>query len=257
MRIAIVEDHTPPRESLVRALATVPHWQVLTPCKNEEEGRKLLERDRPDMLLVDLGLPMGNGLNLIHVAQQRFGKQCLCVVLCAHRTFDTVLTAIRAGAVGYLEKDDRAEIWPTLVQNVFAGASPINSYLAKEMLSALQEQLSQTQTQSHERVLTVLRYVKTGRPLGELQGDLHLSAHQAGLLVRQAYTLLQDEATSLSERESQLLQHIHEGLSEADCAERMGISPHSVKSYRERLYKKLGVSSKASALQLARQRGLL
>jgi DNA-binding NarL/FixJ family response regulator len=209
------------------------------------------------MLLVDLGLPLGNGLNLIHVAQQRFGNQCLCVVLCAHRTFDTLLTAIRAGAIGYLEKDSSAETWPDQLQEISAGTSPVNAYLAEEMLRALQEQLSRAQAHHHERVFTVLRHVQTGRQLDELQEPLELSARQAGLLVRQAYTLLQDRATSLSVRESQLLKHIHEGLSEVECAARMGITPHSVKSYRERLYKKLGVSSKASALQLAQQKGLL
>lgn len=256
--IGIVDDYADVREALECTLQQVSSWRILPPCKNEKEGRALLENVCPDLFLVDLALPFGGcGITLIRRARELWGERCLSVVLSANRSEDTIMVAIEAGAVGYLNKDSERATWVTQLQNLLQGTSPLNAELARLLVSALQYRLSPGQRREHIHLFDMLRYVASGHMLHELGDVLQLPAEQAGQLARRAYTLLQQDSFVLSVRQRQLLDYLSLNLSEQECAERLGLQLSSVKTHRQRLYEKLGAGDRPQALLIARQRGLL
>lgn len=123
--LAIVEDHPEFCEALRTALCTRPQLTLHPVCKDLPAGLRLLEQVCPDILLVDLGLPSGSGLALIRETRRRWGARCTSAVLTVTGNDDHLLTAVRAGAKGYLYKSDQADQWIASVQTLSLGHSPL------------------------------------------------------------------------------------------------------------------------------------
>ena len=136
-RVLVVEDNAPGQRRLCELLgAIVGEGLVTTIAGSVADARSAANAGAFDIALVDIGLPDGNGVDLI-AWLQAWHPGVACLVITAFGDGDTVLAALRAGAIGYLLKDrDDAELSLAL-QNIQRGGAPIDPFVARRILAAL------------------------------------------------------------------------------------------------------------------------
>ncbi|WP_225617019.1 LuxR C-terminal-related transcriptional regulator [Variovorax sp. 38R] len=181
------------------------------------DARIELARQPFALVLVDLGLPDGNGVELI--TQMSASNASMnaddgpgILVISAWSTDDLILNALRAGATGYVLKErDDLELLLS-IRSVLRGGAPIDPFIARRILD-----------------LTQAPPATPGR-VGE---DV------------------------LTARELQILQLVAEGLTNREIAEQIFLSRHTVECHIKNIYRKLTVSSRTRAVFAARSRGLL
>lgn len=136
-RALVVEDDVSGQRRLLGLLReVVGEGLAATVVGSVAETRVAASAQKFDIALVDIGLPDGNGVDLISWLQA-WHPHIACLVITAWGDGDTVLFALRAGAIGYLLKDrDDAELSRAL-QNIQRGGAPIDPFVAKRIIAAL------------------------------------------------------------------------------------------------------------------------
>ena len=104
MKIMIVDDHALFRDGLVAMLRSQPDLKVVAEAGSVQEAIKEAKKHHPDLILLDLGLPDGSGLTVLHrvLAESPATKIC---VLTVHEDSNILLNALRMGAKGFLHKN--------------------------------------------------------------------------------------------------------------------------------------------------------
>jgi DNA-binding NarL/FixJ family response regulator len=197
-------------------------------------ARALLDIDVPDVVLTDLGLPDGSGIEVIRHA---FARRPDCDVLVITMFGDDahVTDSIAAGATGYLLKDALPGGIAEAILQVHAGGSPISPGIAR-------------------RVLQRFRAAATAQPAAApALGATAIAA--AASTVAPAGTAPQP--SPLSEREAEILRLVAKGLGFAAVSEVLGISQNTVITHIKRIYRKLAVHSRGEAVYEAQALGLL
>lgn len=186
--------------------------------------------EAPDVLLVDLGLPDGSGLDVIRATAVRF-PQCETMVISVFGDEDNVLASVEAGAVGYLHKDALPGDFAQTIIDMKAGASPISPMIARRVLSKYRSNL------------------QTAAAMGAVAMPAPLRGAASAVL---------DEVPAvLSVREQEVLELISRGFSYAEIARLKTLSVHTVQTHIKNLYGKLAVHSKNEAVFEATRLGLL
>jgi len=220
--VLIVEDQARFRDAFVHSLSSVSDIELLGIAPDLPQGRRMFDQLQPDVLLVDLDLPGGSGIELIrHAAHTR--PQCEVMVISVFGDEQHVLTSIEAGATGYLLKDSLALDLPGQLRSLRAGGSPISPVIARRLL---------------------LRLAPAASHLTTVPSD---SSHAP----------LEEEVVALSEQESRVLHLAAKGFTFDEIANFMQVSPHTVMTYVKRVYRKLHVRSKVEAIYEARRLGWL
>jgi DNA-binding NarL/FixJ family response regulator len=176
--------------------------------------------ETPDVLLLDLGLPDGRGVDLIPNIRRRWPR-CAIVAFTVFGDQSTVLEAIEAGVDGYLLKTTEAdELLDTLISAV-KGESPISSAVAGFLLRRLRK----TQAQH--------------APSAEQKTDVRKTI------------------MTLTTREHEVLESLARGYSYRETARRLGMSQHTVSHHVKNLYPKLVSTSRSEAVFRALQEGII
>jgi len=134
--VIIVEDNHAVRAQLTAAVETHQQLRLIASVTSLEEGSKALDAQPPDVLLVDLGLPDGSGIELIRQAR-RAAKGIECLVVTIHDDESHVLEALEAGATGYLLKDTKLKDMAESIIELAHGRSPISPVIARALLKRL------------------------------------------------------------------------------------------------------------------------
>lgn len=223
-RVLIVEDEPEFMRRFSNAVLGDPALSLVASVSTGEAGLAMLDLQAPDVLLVDLGLPDMEGVQLIrHVALHHPACDVLVVTMFADD--DHVVASIEAGACGYLLKDASAERIAASIHELRAGGAPISPGIAR-------------------RILTRIR-LRTGPAPGQA------AMPAAGGAARSA------EQSPLTPRESELLQMIAKGYTFDTIGTLLEISPHTVVAHVKKIYRKLAVHSRSEAVYEASQMGLL
>jgi DNA-binding NarL/FixJ family response regulator len=194
-RVLIIEDDEPTRERLVRAIAAHPEELELAAAVGTcREALLALRRDPPEVLLVDLDLPDGHGIELIRAARA-LSSDTQSMVVTVFGDEKSVLGAIEAGARGYLLKDESAEGVGVAILQLLAGGSPITPAIAQHLILRFQERVPSVGREAgpslSKRELEVLELVVKGFTFPEIAGLLALSPHTVGTFVRRIYRKLE------------------------------------------------------------------
>ncbi len=205
--VLVVEDDEPTRRYLANAVTSSERLDLVGQCDGVAEGRALLVEHRPNVLLVDLALADGNGLELIR-ALPELSPDTLALVITVFGDEQSVLTAIEAGASGYLLKDTVRERIASSILDLIAGGAPISPAIASHLLVRFRE------TQGAERngppsalagrERQVLELIVKGFTFPEIGDLLGISAHTVTTYVRRIYRKL--EVRSRSEAVYEALQ---------------------------------------------------
>ena len=131
--VLVVEDDAPTRDRLARAVAADERLVLLGACATVAEATARLAREAPDVLLTDLGLPDGSGVDVIRRARAA-GDRTQAMVVTIFGDEETVVRAIEAGATGYLLKDATLRAIGDGIAELLEGGSPISPSIARLLL---------------------------------------------------------------------------------------------------------------------------
>ncbi|MEZ5960415.1 MAG: response regulator transcription factor [Hyphomonadaceae bacterium] len=139
-RVAIVEDDAILREDLARVVTRAEGLDIAGVAETLAAGRALVEPDL-DVLLIDLALPDGNGVELIREARERL-PNIKIIVVSIFGDARSVVRAIEAGADGYLLKGAGEQQAEEAIRSVLGGGAPISPAVASHILSRMRERTS-------------------------------------------------------------------------------------------------------------------
>jgi DNA-binding NarL/FixJ family response regulator len=217
LTVALVEDDIGFQNSFAAAIGNADDMALVCTAHNVAQAKAMLDRDPLDVLVVDLGLPDGSGIEVIRAAHAAW-PECGIMVSTTFADEKHVIASIEAGAAGYLLKDSSPEKIADEIRALHGGGSPISPRIARQIL-------------------------------------LHFRPHETP--PQQPEAPPPELASPLSPRERQTLELITKGFSYDEIAELMQISRNTVMTFVRRIYQKLEVRSKAEAIYEARNYGIL
>jgi DNA-binding NarL/FixJ family response regulator len=201
--VLLVEDDAPTRARLARVIEAHPDLVLLGSAASCAEARALFEHFHPQVLLTDLGLPDGSGVDLIRDARTRW-PGVLPLVITVFGDEQHVVGALEAGALGYLLKDGTPEYIGASILEMLAGGSPISPAIARHLLrrfrtdapAAAEGTRSDTVPHLSERETEVLRLIVKGFTYAEIADLLGVSSHTVTTHVRGIYRKLEVHSRS-------------------------------------------------------------
>lgn len=161
IRVLVVDDHSMVRAGLQQLLGSAPDIEVLALAGNGDEAVQLAEQLHPDVVLMDLQMPVKDGVAA--TAEIRaIVPQAQVVILTSFSDRDRIVGAVDAGAVGYLLKDASPDELLAGVRAASRGESPLHPRAARELLSARTEAGSKPAVELTARETEVLGLVRQG-----------------------------------------------------------------------------------------------
>lgn len=198
-RVLLVEDDARTRAHLARAIEGDETLRLEAACPDCASARAELAKATPDVLLTDLGLPDGNGIELIRELRAR-QPDAQIMVITVSGDERTVVRAIEAGARGYLLKQGTSEEIVTGIRQLLDGGSPISAPIARYLLRRFQQEPATPAPQSEpnepaptltERETEILQLIAKGFNSPEIARLLEISAHTVTTHVRHIYSKLE------------------------------------------------------------------
>ncbi len=190
--VLLVEDDDATRARLARAVEESPDLTLVGAAGSCAAARAALDEHVPDVLLVDLGLPDGTGVDLIRELKCR-APDAEAMVITVFGDEQHVVGALEAGATGYVLKDSSDAYIGEAIRDLLRGGSPISPAIARHLLrrfrepeEARQEELPSL-TEREREVLALLVKGFTFQEIGDLLG---ISAHTVTTHVKHIYRKL-------------------------------------------------------------------
>lgn len=208
IRVAIIEDDPVMTGRLAAGIGGQEDMLLVATASNFALELGLVEAGGYDVLLCDLGLPDGSGVDLI-AAESGKGRDTDILVITLFGDQSKVLATIRAGARGYLLKDEKVEDCVEAIREIRRGGSPISPIIARQLLSEIRPTSPPPETLPvsplSEREFEVLNLLARGFSYGECAEILKVSANTIGTHVKGIYRKLEvnSRAEALFEAASQ------------------------------------------------------
>lgn len=187
IRILLADDHPIVREGLRAVLETQTDFEVIAECASGSEVLALTGENKPDIILLDLEMPVMDGVETIRRLRLNATTMPRIIVFTAFDNDERIIQAIQAGADGYLLKGaPRNEIF-SAIRLTMDGGSLLQPIIASKLLRHLSQQRTPTQPQSQiqmideltEREQEVLRLLAQGMPNKEIATRLVISERTA------------------------------------------------------------------------------
>ena len=153
IRVLVADDHAVVREGIRHVLAESHGFDVAGEASSGEEAIRLASECEPDVIMLDVSMPGGTGLEVIGDVQ-RAAPQARVLILSVHDEAEYVLQAVRAGAHGYLRKDSSPNELREAVRAVDRGESYFSPAMATRLSDALRIESDRSTRQSKLAQLT-------------------------------------------------------------------------------------------------------
>lgn len=193
----VVEDNSMLRSGLAELLDAQGDMRCALAVGSCEELALALDAgDRPDVVLMDIGLPGRSGLEGVAMVHSR-APAAKVVILTIHAEDDKVFQAICSGASGYLLKPSAPDRLVAAIRELERGAAPINAYIARRVLTMFARLAPRSSESGNddgyglsERERQILQYLVDGWTLRQIASELFLSYHTIDNHVRGVYRKL-------------------------------------------------------------------
>lgn len=222
IRVFVVEDQTKILKNQLKLLEGHPDLSIIGTALSGETALEEVARLKPDVLLLDLGLPRMSGIDVTRAVKASMpGVEILIFTIFDEE--DKVLEAVQAGASGYLLKGTPADKMIEAIKEVSAGGTVIQPSLARRLLK-------------HFRVgeTPAAAPAPASSPLAE-----------------------EPEGKKLSARETEILQLIAKGVSNNEAASMLNLSKATIRTHLEHIYRKLEVTNRVEAVTEGLRKGLI
>jgi DNA-binding NarL/FixJ family response regulator len=217
--VTVVEDQPAVLKNQLKILQEAPGITVIGTALSGEAALSLLEKQRPDVLLQDLGLPRMSGIDVTRAVKRRW-PEVEVLVFTIFDEEDKVIEAVKAGASGYLLKGAPGEKVIDAIREVNAGGSVIQPNLARRLLRHFRVE--------EDAVAPAVRALRAEPPI-----------------------------RPLTDREIEILRFIAKGLSNREAAGVLGVSRATVRTHLEHIYDKLEVTNRVEAVTEGLRIGLI
>ena len=151
LRIVIADDHDLFREGLKQLLESVDDLEVVGEASDGRQAVLLVEQQRPDVVLMDISMPEMDGIQATETIVQR-GLNIPVIVLTMYADDEYAVSAIRAGAKGYLLKNSRSDEVINAIRLAAAGGSAIDPALGAVLMREFQRLLNRTPNESRQQL---------------------------------------------------------------------------------------------------------
>lgn len=188
VRVVIVEDYKLTRIGLRSTLNEFDHINVIGEAEDAKLGLEIISREKPDVVLMDLGLPGMNGLEATQRTKD-ISPNTNVIILTSHERGEEVVAALGSGASAYCLKDIDPNVLSQVILNVAKGACWIDATVAKAALDLFPKpeniselprtDISDARAQLTDRELEVLRHLVQGKSNTEIAKELIVSVHTA------------------------------------------------------------------------------
>jgi DNA-binding NarL/FixJ family response regulator len=172
--VLLAEDHPVVRAGIERLLANEADIDVVGSASNGAEALELVVEAKPDVVLMDLSMPVMGGVEAIGRLVAEHGDELKVVVLTSFADREQIVAALDAGAVGYLLKDAEPEELVRGIRSAARGDAPLAPRAARELLHSRSEPRPAASELS-EREREVLQLVAKGFPNKRIARELQIS----------------------------------------------------------------------------------
>lgn len=196
--IAIVEDEPATRAALEQRVLGVGRFRLAWTAGTLADARAKLQAPPPDVMVVDIGLPDGSGLDLIEESRRRF-RSLSILVLTVFGDERKLIAAIECGARGYLLKDEPVIGLVEAIDQVHAGGAPISPAIARHLVTRLvggRGASPPADCSLTAREIEVLQLAAKGYNHGEIASLLGIRANTVGSYTRRIYEKLEVHSRS-------------------------------------------------------------
>lgn len=174
-RILVVDDHTVVRRGAMDIIASALERPSFLEASSASEALRVLESQNCDLVVLDISLPDGNGLDLLERIVQHW-PELPVLMLSVHTEAEYARKALALGAAGYLGKNSAPEELAEAVAQVLAGERYVTSSLSPTFLSA---GLGQGKALLSRREQEVMRRLAQGERLSDIALDMGVSVKTA------------------------------------------------------------------------------
>jgi len=193
--ILIVEDREETSQRLKGLIDRADHLKVSGVVHTVDAGINALFTKKPRLVLTDLGLPDGSGIDIIKAVMVA-NWPCDALVISVFGDEDRVLSAIGAGAKGYILKNSGTDTIADDIHSVLEGGSPISPQIARHLLNLVSDKNDEARRASHEIILTerereILGIVARGYKRAEIGKQLSISVGTVGNHIHNIYKKLE------------------------------------------------------------------
>lgn len=179
VRILLADDHTLVRQGLRKVLEERPEWEVVAEAGDGREAVRLAEQHRPDVAVVDVAMPLLNGIEATRQITKRVPNTRV-LVLSMHADEAYVTQILQAGATGYLLKDSADVDLLKAVEEAASGRSFFSPAIARVMLDDYRRQLTDKGVSDRYEILSerereIFQLIAEAKPNKEIAALLNVS----------------------------------------------------------------------------------
>lgn len=222
VRVLLVEDHEITRVGLRVALSGSSDIEIIGECADGEKAITLAKELAPNVVLMDIGLPIMNGVEATKVIKQTC-PEIRILMLTLHDSDEDVRAAFGAGADGYCLKDIPTPTLNLAINSIAAGAVWLDPRIAKTFL-------------------------QFNSPRGKYQFKIDAEGQASSE---------ENEEAELTPRELEVLELLAQGLSNNEIAEKLFVSAQTIKTHVRHIMEKMAVSDRTQAAVRAIKKGLV
>jgi DNA-binding NarL/FixJ family response regulator len=241
IRVLLVEDHQLTRIGLKTVLERTGDIKVVGEAENGEDAIRKVGELKPDVVLMDVGMPVMDGIEAVNHIQQQY-QDVNTIMLTSHDNEQDILASLSAGACGYCLKDVDPERLYTAIRAVKGGDIWLDSTIAGRVMKIQQS-----------RMLQAAADVDAGAN-PETSAEAATTSGAGGGRVQPQLPPLPD---ALSPREMEVLGLLVDGLSNQEIADKLIISLATAKTHVRNILNKLAVDDRTQAAVQAMRRGLV
>lgn len=219
LRVAIADDHRLMLDGIKRALETAPDITVVGEAMSGEEVLKMVPECTPDVVVMDLRMPKGDGLSTLAELKKTY-PDLKVIILSMFEDQENIEKALKGGAAGYVVKSINPLDLPSTIRQVMEGTVHLATVRGNTAPPA------------------------DGQEPPAIQPSPPVMSTSPG-------------GASLTDRELSILRLVAEGLSNLDIATQLFVTEQTVKFHLSNIYRKLAVSNRTEATRYAYRNGLI
>jgi DNA-binding NarL/FixJ family response regulator len=201
--LVIVDDHALFRSGLVSLLTSMPQFKIVGEASNGREALELIADKKPDVVLLDVNMPVMDGVETVRVLKKK--ERCRILMLTVSKHDEDLFGAITAGADGYLLKNASPDELASAISNVHAGLSVLSPDVTKRVMQSVNlEHDRAADIGLSTREMEVLECLAQGKTTAQISEDLFISDNTVKTHVRHILNKL--EASNRAEAVSKATQ---------------------------------------------------